>query len=157
MFFTKNKGVTKQTEYGRIYIFRFTLDTGKIVHKIGLCYSDRATDRMFEVLKAFFTIYRYVPKCELKRDKKVLIPSLVEKHLHKLLGNWSYNFDKKFGGSTEFFHNLDEGVLLEYLDSFTYNNLLEGISTIKETDYSKILDAIKKTTPTLEVNDTLPF
>ncbi len=149
--------MAKQVEYGRIYIFKFTLDTGKVIHKVGLCYSDRATDRMFEVLRAFFTIYRYVPKCELKRDKKVLIPNLVEKHLHKLLDDWSYSFDKKFGGSTEFFYNLDEKVLLEYLDSFTYNNLLENISTIKEIDYNKILDAIEKTNPIPEVNDTLPF
>jgi len=140
MFFTKNKGLKKKSEFGRIYVLQFTLRCGKIVHKIGMTHSDRATDRMFEVLRSFFQTYRYVPQCKLRKDKKVLVPLLVEKHFHQILDEWSYTPEKSFDGSTEFFHNLDESAVLDYLDDFTYSDLWAGKITIKETDY----DAIKK-------------
>ena len=158
MFFSKGKVVNSTKQEGRVYIFRFTLEDGTLVWKVGMTNSDRATDRMFEVLRSFFNTYRYSPKCELKRDKKVLIPGLVEKHLHRLLEDWSHKFNKPFGGSTEFFHNLDEAVLLDYLDNFEYKDLLKDQVTIKETDYALIKNAINTQVPqpSLEL-DEIPF
>jgi len=156
MFASRSKGIVKKPDFGRVYIFRITLSCGKTIWKLGMTHSDRATDRMFEVLRSFFQVHRYSPKCELKRDKKVLVPRLVEKHMHSLLDEWKYTPNRPSDGSTEFFHNLDEEVLLEYLDNFTYNMLLQTTS-LKESDYTKILDAIEKTTPTPIIDNTLPF
>ena len=156
MFASRSKGIIKNQEFGRVYIFRITLSCGKIIHKVGMCYSDRATDRMFEVLRSFFQVHRYSPKCELKRDKKVLAPRLVEKHMHSLLDEWKYTPNKPSAGSTEFFHNLDEEVLLDYLDNFTYEALLQTTS-LKESDHIKILDAIEKTNPTPIIDNSIPF
>ena len=159
MFFTK-KGLVKQSKYGRIYVFRFTLSCGKVVHKVGMTHSDRATDRMFEVLRSFFNVFRYVPKCELRKDKKVLIPLLVEKHLHKLLNDWSYRPDLPFDGSTEFFEDIDESILLTYLTNFSYTELLKNVTEIDETSYDLIKEAIQSeihTQDDTQVDDIIPF
>ena len=156
MFASRSKGIIKKSEFGRVYVFRITLSCDKIIWKIGMCHSDRATDRMFEVLRSFFQVHRYSPKCELKRDKKVLIPRLVEKHMHSLLDELKYTPSKPSDGSGEFFHNLDEDVLLDYLDNFTYEALLQTTS-LKESDHTKILDAIEKTNPTPIVDNSIPF
>ena len=157
MFFKKDKGLSKAKDVGRIYVFRLTLKNNKIIWKVGMTHSDRAIDRMFEVLQSFFQVFRYSPKCELRRDKKVLIPRLVEKHLHELLAELSYKPEKQFDGSTEFFHNLDEDSLLDYLDSFDYTELLKNKTTIKKQDLIAITEAIDKTTPTPLPDNTIPF
>ena len=144
MFFTKKNGLKKKSEFGRVYILKITLNCGKVVHKVGMTHSDRATDRMFEVLRSFFNTYRYVPECELRRDKKVRIPLLVEKHFHMILDEWSYTPEKSFDGSTEFFHNLDEETVIEYLDNFKYNDLWKGKTEMKESDHEAIKDALNK-------------
>ncbi len=156
MFFKNGKVINKENKEGRVYVFRITLSCGKIIHKLGMTHSDRATDRMFEVLRSFFQVHRYSPKCELKRDKKVLIPRLVEKHMHSLLDEWKYTSNKPSDGSTEFFHNLDEDTLLDYLDNFTYETLLQTTS-LKESDHTKILGAIEETNPTPIIDNTLLF
>ncbi|RLA69472.1 MAG: hypothetical protein DRG30_10145 [Epsilonproteobacteria bacterium] len=156
MFFKNGKVNNRENKEGRVYVFRITLACSKIIWKVGMTHSDRATDRMFEVLRSFFQVHRYSPKCELKRDKKVLIPRLVEKHMHSLLDEWRYTLDKPSDGSTEFFHNLDEEVLLDYLDNFAYETLLQTTS-LKESDHTKILDAIEKTNPTPIIDNSIPF
>lgn len=137
---------------------KITLDDGEIVHKVGMCRSARSNERMMEILYGFFKQYRYVPRCELRRDKKVLIPHLVEKHMHRLLEEYSYRFDKKFDGSTEFFRDLDEDVLLDYLDSFTYNILLQ-VDSLSIDEYESISKAIKidSKEPRSDSSDKLPF
>ena len=158
MFFSKKTGLTKKNDgFGRVYLFRVTLDDGSIIHKVGMTNSDRATDRMFEVLRSFFHSYRYSPKCELRKDKKVLVPRLVEKHLHGLLDDLKYTFSKKFDGSTEFFQDLDEESFIEYLNDFSYNELLKT-TQMKECDLvaiRKALDTEKPKKP--ESEDKLPF
>ena len=158
MFATK-KGLVKKTHtHGRVYVFKFTLDDGTILHKVGMCHSPRSIDRMFEVLRGFFTVFRYSPKCELRKDKKVLVPHLVEKHLHYLLEEMSYSFDKKFDGSTEFFSDIDEEALLDYLDTFQYIDLLEGKTKMKSTDLTAIYAAIDSEKPRKEKDlDVIPF
>ena len=159
MFFKKDKSLVKTSEYGRVYALRITLDTGKVVHKVGMCHSERSVDRMMEVLRSFFNTYRYVPQCVLKRDKKILIPRLVEKYLHDRLDDLVYTFDKKFDGSTEFFQDLDEEAFLEYLDSFEYTELLQ-CTVMKEQDLlviTKALDKKKPTTSRLSNEEQIPF
>lgn len=107
-----NKPVDK---YGRVYVYTIELGDGTRLWKVGMCSSDRTVDRMFEVLTSFFKVYRYVPTTRLRLDKKTLVPRLLEKHIHRLLEEYNYRFDKKFDGNTEFFSDLDEGALLDYL------------------------------------------
>lgn len=138
MFFSRTGGAVKSDGYGRVYVFRFTLDDGTVLHKVGMTHSDRALDRFMEVLRSFFTTFRYVPNASIRRDKKVVVPLLVEKHIHNLLYEHNHRFDKKFDGYKEFFHNIDEEVLLDYLDNFTYNILLEESGSMAIVDYEAI-------------------
>ena len=144
-FFSLDRGLDKKSDgYGRIYVFRFELDSGENVWKVGMCNSDRSTERFMEVCLGFFKKYRYVPRSSIRRDKKVVAPRLVEKHLHDLLDEYRFSFDKKFSGSTEFFSNLDEEVLLDYLDNFDYRELLVGNDSMKIEDYDIIVDELRK-------------
>lgn len=114
--------------YGRIYVIKLVLKDGTEVHKVGMVNTSstsRVTDRMMEILRSFFTVYRYVPYAELRRSKKVRIPYIVENYLHKVLADAKHTFDKKFSGSTECFE-IDEDSFLEHLDNFTYALLLRG-------------------------------
>ena len=135
---TKAPKVKKRGGPGRVYVLKFHLKDGLVLWKIGMCHSSRSTDRMMEVLRGFHNTYRYVPMCELRRDRAYEVPLLVEKHLHGLLSDLSYKFDKKFDGSTEFFSGLDEGMLLDYIDEFTERDLLVGETSMVIADYDAI-------------------
>ena len=157
MFFKKDQGLQKGDGYGRLYVLRFELDSGIVLHKVGMCKSNRTLDRMMEILRSFFTIYRYVPRVTLRKDMKTIVPLLVEKHMHNLLDEWSYRFEKNFDGSTEFFQDLDESVLLDYLSNFDYTELLK-VDEMKTEDYEAIKEEIKKNNTNKEegINE-LPF
>jgi len=139
--------------YGRIYVIKMVLKDGTEVHKVGMVNTSntsRVTDRMMEILRSFFTVYRYVPYAELRRSKKVRIPYIVENYLHKVLADTKYTFDKKFSGSTECFE-IDEDSFLEYLDQWDYKELLRGEYQPMPLDrYNAITEAIaleRKETP----------
>ena len=121
---------------GRVYVFRLTIG-GEYVYKVGMCHSDRTTDRFMEVLKSYFTTYRYVPEAKILKFKEFENPLLVEKHLHKELEEYRYRFPKKFDGHTEFFSEIDINYLLEYIENFTYEQLLD-CTTIPEEEYKAI-------------------
>ena len=160
MFASLTKGLTKKPKYGRLYVLQITLECGKVIHKVGMTYSDRATDRMLEILRSFFNTYRYIPMCKLRKDKKVFIPLLVEKYMHEILDEWSYTPDKPFDGSTEFFHNLDEQEVLEYLDTFKYSDLLANKISMKQKDLENIRAAIvaqESSTPKNSKDEIIPF
>jgi len=160
-FYSRSKGDVseKPSKYGRLYVLKFTLDDGTVLHKVGMCNSDRSTDRMMEILRDFFVKYRYVPRCEMRRDKKTIVPLLLEKHMHSLLDEWSYRFDEKFNGSTEFFSDIDESVLLDYLDNFNYRELLRNREPMKIEDYDNLCEYVKEENDKLKVEgtDILPF
>ena len=160
-FYSISKGDVseKPSKYGRLYVLKFTLDDGTILYKVGMCNSDRSTDRMMEILRDFFVKYRYVPRCEMRRDKKTIVPLLLEKHMHSLLDEWSYRFDEKFNGSTEFFSDIDESVLLDYLDNFNYRELLRNREPMKIEDYDSLCEYVKEEDDKLKVEgtDILPF
>ena len=157
-FYSRSKGDVseKPSKYGRLYVLKFTLDDGTVLHKVGMCNSDRSTDRMMEILRDFFVKYRYVPRCEMRRDKKTIVPLLLEKHMHSLLDEWSYSFDKKFNGSTEFFSDIDESILLDYLDNFDYKELLRGKDSMNLVDYETITEELRLDLGN-NATDKLPF
>ena len=157
-FYTRAQGDVseKPSKYGRLYVLKFILDDGTVLHKVGMCNSDRSTDRMMEILRDFFIKYRYVPRCEMRRDKKTIAPLLLEKHMHSLLDEWSYSFDKKFNGSTEFFSDIDESILLDYLDNFDYRELLRGKDSMNLVDYETITEELRLDLGN-NATDKLPF
>ena len=160
MFYKRTPLDSKEkSRYGRVYVLRFELED-TIVWKVGMTRSDRSLDRMLEILRSFFITYRYIPKVTMRRDKKVIVPLLVEQHMHDALEDYSYTFDKKFDGCTEFFSDLDEDILLDYLDSFRYETLLEERTTIGLEDFEEISKEIRLLTDNerdLDPEDKLPF
>lgn len=135
-----------KSEFGRLYIIKLVLVDGTEVHKIGIVNTDsmsRVTDRMMEILRGFFMQYRYSPYAELRKAIKVRIPYIVEKHVHDLLAEYRYKFDKRFTGSTECFE-IDEDAVIEYLDKFKYTKLLEGKIKMDTKKYNAIRHAIKE-------------
>jgi len=157
MFYKVKKSTKPKepSEFGRLYVFRIVLRNSLALWKVGITSSeDRYEDRFFEVLRGFFTQYRYVPEAKICKAVKTRVPRLLERHMHELLAEYSYTFDKKFGGSTEFFKDLDEEVLLDYITNFDYNILLKGKREIPTKDYEAIR---KHLHPEEEGTDELPF
>jgi len=152
MFKFKRKDVPiYEVTKGRVYVFRLTIN-GEYIYKVGMCHSDRTTDRFMEILKSYFHTYRYVPEAKILKYKEFSNPLLVEKHLHKELKEYSYKFPKKFDGSTEFFTEIDVAYLLQYIEDFTYNLLLD-CTEISEDDYK----AIQKELPLTLDETSIPF
>ena len=134
---------------GRVYVFSLVIN-GEYVYKVGMCHSDRTTDRFMEVLRAYFNVYRYIPEAKILKFKEFSNPLLVEKHLHKELKEYRYKFTKKFSGSTEFFSDIDISYLLQYIEDFTYTQLLD-CTTLSEDEHK----AIQKELPTT-IDTTVP-
>ena len=154
MFFRKKTESENIDGYGRLYVMRFEFPDGLVLHKVGMCNTNRTLDRMMEILRSFFVVNRFIPNVKIRKDKKVVVPLLVEQHMHSLLEEFSFEFDDKFDGSTEFFYDLDEEAVLDYLDSFDYRELMKGVTKMKVED----LEAIKKEIdPVIDDNDELPF
>lgn len=105
-------------EIGRIYVIRMELPDGVTVHKIGMCNSDRATDRMMELLRSWFTRYRFVPYTELKLDMSTNYPKQLESHIHGILQHKRYIPHMEVEGRTEMFTGINEFRVLHYLRTF---------------------------------------
>lgn len=149
----------KSDGYGRVYVHKFELEDGPVLWKVGMCESNRTLDRLMEVLRSFFITYRYIPKTRLRKDKKTLVPKLLEKHMHEVLADYKYSFDKKFDGHTEFFIDLDETVLLDYLTKIDDLDFLKCDSM--ESKYYDILSNESKRRRQLDLKeeepDEIPF
>jgi hypothetical protein len=139
---------------GRLYLLRFALKQGFIVHKIGICYSDRSTDRMMEILRSWFMVYRYVPETYLRLDYSTGVPVLLEKYLHSYFKEYKWEPDKKVQGSTEMFKGLDEDFVIEYIKNFNYELLLQTKEPISTEDYKWIDDKISEP---INLNEDIPF
>jgi len=149
-FFKTNKDL--DASKGRVYLFEFILLDGTRVHKIGMCNSSRSTDRFMEVLRAFFNVYRYTPIARILRDKEVVTPRLVEKHLHSLASDYKYSFDNKFDGSTEFFIGLPIEEVKGYYTNFNYLDLLSGVTEMDKSDYDLIRSQLDREEDLGELN-----
>ena len=105
-------------DVGRIYVIRIELPDGLVVHKIGMCSSDRSVDRMMEILRSWFTRYRFVPYTEQKLDMSTSYPKELEAHIHKMLAHRRFVPHMKVSGGTEMFCDIDEFRVLHYLKTF---------------------------------------
>lgn len=153
MKFFKKQNIA-EIPIGRVYVIKLTLPNGDIVHKIGMTHSARSTDRMMEILRSWFTAYRYIPHTELRLDKETGVPLLLEKHMHEVLKEWKYIPDKRVDGYQEMFIDLDEDIVLDYLKHFDYKLLL-NCTDIKIPDYNYIQSQINPTN--LDPLEDIPF
>jgi len=128
-FFTKR-------EIGRLYVIRMTLPDGVVVHKIGMCNSDRAVDRMMEILRSWFTRFRYIPHTVLKLDMNTGYPKELESHIHAILKHKQYIPHMKVEGRTEMFTGIDEFRVIHYLKAF--NEDLFPLKPLTTTDYKHL-------------------
>lgn len=130
MFFTRN-------EYGRLYVIKLVLSEDLTVFKVGMTKSDRATNRMMEILRSWFMSYRFVPYAELKLDREVSDPSGMEKLAHRVLEDFRWCPDKKVDGGTEMFTGLGELQLLHFLRHLEVSQDAENINLVGNLLLSK--------------------
>jgi hypothetical protein len=127
----------KRKDIGRVYVIKMVLPDGTVVHKVGMCNSNRSTDRMMEILRSWFTKFRFVPYSELKLDMETGRPKEIEEHVHKMLSHKRYNPGQKVSGGTEMFTDVDEFRLLHYL-RMTNDNLFDEPLNLSEEDYKNL-------------------
>lgn len=112
-------GLSLEEDVGILYLVYFELD-GKQLVKIGVT-ARTIEERVSEILVSIFKKYREFPYCRPKRFRKTGNVYEKEAQLHEYFREYSYEFDKKFSGSTEFFDiPLDSVVEV-------YENLLNGV------------------------------
>lgn len=102
-------------DIGRVYVIKLTLPDNTVVHKIGMCHSDRSTDRMMELLKSWFTYFRFIPYTELKLDMQCQNAIGVEKYIHKILSPVRFTPTFKVEGRTEMFTEIAENRLIWFI------------------------------------------
>lgn len=105
-------------DVGRIYVIRMELPDGYVVHKIGMCNSDRSVDRMLEILRSWFMRFRFIPYCELRLDMETSYPKELEAHIHNILAHQRFHPHMKVEGGTEMFIGIDEFRVIHYLKTF---------------------------------------
>lgn len=108
----------ERRDVGRIYVIRMELPDGLIVHKIGIVHTDRTLDRMMEILRSWFSRFRFVPYSELRLDMATSYPKELEAHLHNMLQHKRFIPHMKVNGGTEMFCDVDEFRLLHYIRTF---------------------------------------
>lgn len=108
----------ERQDIGRIYVIKMILPDDTIVHKIGIVRSNRSTDRMMEILRSWFTKYRFVPYTELRLDMQVQEPQKLETYIHKILKSQAFVPNEKVSGGTEMFTDLDEVRLIAFLKAY---------------------------------------
>ena len=87
---------------GILYILSICLEDEDIV-KVGVTCRNRVEDRIEEILRSIFKVYRYYPYCYPKRFRTVDNVYEKEARLHKQLEDYKYSVNKAINGYTEFF------------------------------------------------------
>ena len=96
-------------------MLKLVLPDDTVVFKVGMTNSNRATDRMMEVVRSWFNSYRFVPYTSLRLDREVENPLELEQAVHKVLAEYNWIPDKKVDGGTEMFTGLDELRLVHFV------------------------------------------
>ena len=105
-------------DIGRVYIIRMDLPDDTVVHKIGMTHTSRSTDRMMEILRSWFTRYRFVPHSRLVLDMECMDPQKLEQYIHKILKVKAFIPNEKVSGGTEMFTGIDEGRVIWFLKAY---------------------------------------
>ena len=127
----------ERKDIGRVYVIRMDLPDGFTVHKIGMTKSDRSTDRMMEILRSWFSRFRFVPYSELRLDLKVLCPKELETHIHKILHHKRFHPHMKVDGGTEMFIGIDEFRVIQYLKMFN-EDVSPLLKDLSDEDYKNL-------------------
>jgi hypothetical protein len=117
------------------------LPDGCIVHKIGMTNSNRATDRMLEILRSWFSKYRFIPYTELRLDLECLAPAELEKHMHKILAKKRFIPNEDVDGKTEMFTDINEFRVIHYLKAFN-SDLFKDPLNLTDRDYGNLCKLI---------------
>lgn len=105
-------------DLGRLYVIKMILPDDTVVHKIGMTNSNRATDRMMEILRSWFTKFRFVPYSELRLDMECQDPKKLEQYIHWLLADNQFDPNHKVDGGTEMFTDLNELRVICFLKAY---------------------------------------
>ncbi len=105
-------------DIGRIYVLKIVLPDKTVIHKIGMCKTNRSIDRMLEILHSWFEYFRYVPYTEMRLNLETGHPVQFERFMHKVLESKRYTSEHKTDGSTELFTGINELRLLHYMRAF---------------------------------------
>lgn len=127
----------KRQNIGRVYVIKLVLPGDTIVWKIGMVHSARSLDRMMEILRSWFSRYRFVPYAELRLDLECGNPLELEKHIHKILHKHQFIPSEKVEGGTEMFTDINEFRVLHYLRQFDVRNF-DGPLMLTEADYDAL-------------------
>lgn len=133
----------KRRDIGRIYVIKITLPDDVVIYKIGMCHSDRSTNRMMEILRSWFVNYRFVPYTELKLDIKCDNASKLEKYLHKVFQIFQFEPNYPVQGYTEMFTGLNEQRLLWFIKAANESNFSE-YSTISLNSSKQLYSLFKE-------------
>ncbi len=115
----------KRQDIGRIYVIKMVLPGNYVVHKIGITNSNRATDRMMEILRSWFTKFRFVPYSELRLDMECHNPEYLEQYIHRILRVNQFIPSEKVSGGTEMFVDLDENRVITFLKAYNNSSYIE--------------------------------
>ena len=127
----------KTKDIGRVYVIKMVLPGGEVVHKIGMCNSNRSVDRMMEILRSWFMRFRFLPYSELRLDMETGRPLEIEEHIHKVLYHKRYTPRYKVEGGTEMFTGINEFRVLQYLRHCNENQFDEPLG-ITDEDYKHL-------------------
>lgn len=105
-----------ESDSGILYVLIIRLECGKEVYKVGVT-KRKIEERVVEILSSFWISYRYFPYCYPKRFKNTSNVYDKETIMHKELAEYKFNFDKVFGGHTEFFSGIELEKLLEIYEN----------------------------------------
>jgi hypothetical protein len=86
-----------------------------------------------EILRSWFTKYRFVPYSELRLDMECNFPVELEKHIHQVLASQQFMPNEKVDGGTEMFWGINELRVITYLRNFN-ENLVKEWSKLSEAD-----------------------
>jgi hypothetical protein len=127
----------KRKDIGRVYVIKMIMPDSTVIHKIGMCHSNRATDRMMEILRSWFNTYRFVPYTELRLDMETGRPLEIEAHIHKCLGHKQYDPEHRVSGGTEMFVDIDEFRVIQHLRNCN-DNLFDQPLGLSDLDYKHL-------------------
>jgi len=99
---------------GKLYVMRFILPD-KTVYKIGMTSEPRATDRLMEIVRSYYNVYRETPIAKIMRYRSCDDVYAVEAMLHRYFKDYKCEFKKPFDGCTEIFE-IDEEVVIDVYD-----------------------------------------
>ena len=105
---------------GILYLLYVQHEGCKLV-KIGITKRPTVVDRVLEIIAGYYKSYRIFPEVYPKRHKRTTMVFKKEAILHEYYRSSKVEFDKHFGGCTEFFRIDDEERLLE-----VYQRVLDG-------------------------------